>query len=779
MSPIARRNLLPLALVVLGLAGCGQPVREDRSITWSSDGSRSSFQHGREGVFIVEGEGSAPKKIFQPGPDVVATSAPLWSPTDKRLLFTTARRAEKPAEKPPPREQDPAGNLYTEQPTVYTCWLRGEGADAQPAALFEAPCDHPGYVAANLAVRWHHSGKRVLYVKQTAPGRHGLFEYDLGTKTSHLLFPHEAGALVFDWAPDGAHLACVVGSRQSAGPHDGIWVARPGTEQWWHVPGSEARPAPELPALLEALRTALPVWTADSRRFAFRLAGPPPAGQTAPVHTLHVATVAGRKVETVAEDPQPFHDLYWRPDGHILGAVCGEGLGRLVFVRPGGKAAPAGPEGVAAFAGWDARGEQLAYVAAEPIPGAAGSWAFLFVPEPAARQAAFVRKEGGAARRLFGGMQVTFPRWSPGESRLSLWATFVPPYRSWPSLLLELGASADDPLQGLRLRSGDPALLLDPATGKLSWKAIDTREKTQVGHYYLLRRDYAEAWRWYEQAGEEKPSAPGADAGFFHAYCLDKLGRHGEAEDRRRRFEQAFLDSYRAARKAPRPQPAGQTAFGAADYEPTDDQLRHWRDLYVAEVFLSLDAVEDGETYFRQGLKAARDDAERLSKALVLTQFLLLRHKNSEYVDLAAETVLPLLLRSWKPRTPAGGPPAALAANNALLAYGDSLALLPLAAPEFLAGLPDKQVRGVLARGKEARALAEDDVKRLVVDLLLQGAHQRLGQTAETAEAARRLAANAVRGELLGDKGVAGLIENLRVAPAMLEALRHLVAVGR
>jgi hypothetical protein len=91
MSAILPRRLFLLALVALAIAGCGQPVREDRSITFSGDGSQSGFQHGNEGVFVVEAEGEAPKKIFQPGDDVVATSPPLWGPTDKRLLFTTAR----------------------------------------------------------------------------------------------------------------------------------------------------------------------------------------------------------------------------------------------------------------------------------------------------------------------------------------------------------------------------------------------------------------------------------------------------------------------------------------------------------------------------------------------------------------------------------------------------------------------------------------------------------------------------------------------------------------
>jgi hypothetical protein len=776
-----RTALRLVPLLLLGVAAGCQPVREDRSIHFSGDGGQAGFQHGREGVFVVEGEGQAPRKIFQPGPEVIATSAPLWAPTDRRLVFTTARALDPKADKPAAREQDPAGDRFAQRPVRYTCWLRSEprgGNEPAPAALFEADCDHPGYVAANLAVRWSADGKRVFYLKQTAPGRHGLFSFDLQTRQSAQVFPQTADALVFDGAPGGAALACVLGSRSGGSPDDGIWVGEPGVKEWWHVPGSGVLAGADLPALLERLRATLPAWTPDGKRFAFQLSGParPPA-KAPDTHSLHLASLADRRVEPLAEGTEPFTDLRWRPDGAVLGAVAGR-PGRLLLLRPGDKQAPpAAAEGVTAFAGWDPGGMALAYVAAEAIPGPKEQWAFLFVPDPLARQALFVRAEGkeGKARRVLGGMQLTFPRWAPGDARLSLWASFRPAYHSWPSVLVELGATPDDPLAGLRLRSGDPALLVDPATGTLSWKAVDAREKDQVGHYHLLRREYAEAWRWYAQAdaeGQPAAPAPGPGAGFFHYYCLEKLGRGPEAAQALRRFEQGYLDSYRAARKAPAEAGRPPAPFGAADLEPSDEQLRHWRDLYEAEVFLALDAREDGEAFFRRALAAAAG-ADRLRKALVLSQFLLLAGKHAEYAELATQTVLPDLLRSWKARTPDAGRAAALDGPNALLAYGDGLALVPLAAPRFLAGLEDGQVRSLLPRWQKARALADDDVKRLAVDLLLEAGHRRLGQAEKAGEIARRLSGNPARAELLGDKGVDGLVENLRQAPAAVEALRQ------
>ena len=431
----------------------------------------------------------------------------------------------------------------------------------------------------------------------------------------------------------------------------------------------------------------------------------------------------------------------------------------------------------------------MAFVARQPLPhDPAKSWAFLLLPDVRARNRVLVAADADPARTktVFSGMQVTFPKWSPKEAKLSMWATFRPTYRSWLSYLLDLGADAQDPLRGLTLRPGDPALVLDPATGERSWKAINAREKAQIGHYHLLHREYAEAWSWYKQADAEAPKAEdrspgqfvqrfvkGRDSLFFQAFCLDKLGRADEARSKRQQFDETFLPELPAP---PKTSPPNQPApFGAANLQPSKDQLRHWRDLYVAEVFLSLDAVEEGERYFREGLKTAGDDADRLSKALVLTQFLLLRDKHEEYAELATDTVLPLLLRAWKPR-PRTNPRQQQA--NLILAYSDGLSLLPLFVPEFLAGLSDKQVRSLVPRWQKLRPAADDDVKRLGIDLFLEAAARRLEQPDEQRAAAGRIAANPARKDILGDKGVPGLVEGVRSAPEAFEQIRQMAAMS-
>ena len=81
-------------MIVLPAVGCSnEAVREDRSINYSRDGDGVGFQHGEEGVFVASNEGDTLEKIFDAGEDTIAVSSPLWSPVDKRLIFTSARPA--------------------------------------------------------------------------------------------------------------------------------------------------------------------------------------------------------------------------------------------------------------------------------------------------------------------------------------------------------------------------------------------------------------------------------------------------------------------------------------------------------------------------------------------------------------------------------------------------------------------------------------------------------------------------------------------------------------
>src|SRR5262249_43596344 len=138
-------------------------------------------------------------------------------------------------------DSDPAGALHTQENILYECWLfdeeRPEGPD-NPGKLFQGSCDHVGYVAANLAVRWHPAENRIYFVERTANHRHTLFDFDVATKQTRQVFPHTADALLFDWTPDGTHLACVLVNARDQQDQSGIWVGKPRESGWWHVPGS-------------------------------------------------------------------------------------------------------------------------------------------------------------------------------------------------------------------------------------------------------------------------------------------------------------------------------------------------------------------------------------------------------------------------------------------------------------------------------------------------------------------------------------------------------------
>jgi hypothetical protein len=755
----------------MALAGCGPGVRQDRSISWTPGGQAVGFHHDQEGVFVADKDGGQLVKIFQPTPDVLVTSPPLWSPTDKRLIFTTAKDPNRqPAQPNPllPVEFNPDGEVFGQRAVVYTCWLREapQGDETvHPVALFEAPCDHPGYVAANLAVRWHPQGKSVLYVKQTEGHEHGLFEYNLARKTSRQVFPDTAEALLFDWTPDGSHLVCVVGNLKTKGQASGIWIGQPDANNWWQVPHSAAIVEGQVPSLIEQLRAAQPVWTRDGARFAFAIGKAGQGKDEADRCSLWLGTLATRQVQRVAEGEEPFRDLHWAPDGTRLGVVRGREAGTLHLVGQDGKLTAAGTQQpVRRFAGWNATGARLAYVVPElksPMPGE--TWALLLTPDPMPRDRVYVAPGTGnePGHDVFSGMRVTFPRWSPKEDKLSVWFTFSPTHRYLLSRLLGGG-----------LPYGDPAAVFDVTAKQVNWMAVNAFEKAQIGHYHLLKRQYEEAWGWYKQA-EAALKPPGQPANpvqevrellargdftFFESYCLSKLGRAEEARAKLVKFRDHFLQVLAAAPQAP---------AAPAQADPLGNTV--WRAFYEAEVFLSLDAAEDARLFFQKELATAKTDEERLANALVLSQLLLLEKKHGAYAELATQTLRPLLVKL-------SGPVVRLFNQNvAGLVAGNAPAdpLLPLYDPALVATLSKDQVRGLLPRWLEFRKKGPSDLDRLTADLFLQAAYQHLGQHRELRETIVRIQTNPAQSQYL-TKDVAELVEEARQLPVQIEALRQL-----
>jgi tetratricopeptide (TPR) repeat protein len=376
----------------------------------------------------------------------------------------------------------------------------------------------------------------------------------------------------------------------------------------------------------------------------------------------------------------------------------------------------------------------------------------LLVPDRLARDQVIVSPVGNAnaGRQIFNGMRVTFPVWSPTENRLSLWITFVPRYQSLLAVLFRWG-----------LRPGDPAATLDLDTGEVSWMAVTPAEELQLGHYFLLKKDYARAWEWYERASQKLPpreppatfleftetlGAPERSQ-FFEYLCLKQLGRHDDAKARLDEFEKCFFPADAAAEEAPT---GDLNTLGPAIMADIVRQLgrdaplvlRMIHDLYIAEVFLSVDAVDDGIAFFRERRSADDGDVNQMSREMTLSQLLLIAGRYDEYLGLSAE-MLKRLEFVLPQSNDADGARDTAQASLGLSQFGIFSCLAPLFRREFLSGVDEDSLREAIS-GWDARTVEIKTQSDAAIDLFLRAAHQTLGN-AEAAEAieARLMAAGA------------------------------------
>jgi hypothetical protein len=761
-------------LIILCLLGCEGGVREDRTIEFSRDGTQVAFQHGREGGFVASADGQGLTKIFQPDESVLATSRPLASPTDGRLIFTTAEPLEgHPAPAggatlgPTPAE----GRIVFAGAVRYVCWLSTEPKPDQPAVvkkLFEATCGHLGYVSAGLAVRWHPDGKHILYsaavdkdVKQ-----HTLFEFDLTSETSRRVFPHSATAIIFDFTPAGTRLVCVASNlshtaRSQKSPSKslvdavtGTWIGQPADEKsWWRVPGSEALTDGELRSEIERLRASRPAWTRDDSQFAFVSQMEPNDAAKAASHLLQRVELAGRKSTIITASDKPLTDLHWSPDGKTLGYLQRDtaGAGTLNFVdlqgqiskRPGGDPVGAAAQnGVRRFAGFDASGEHIAYIvaeSAEPRP-VAKRWALLLIASPLRDSVRIAGLEAqDAGREIFSGMQVTFPLWSPTEEKLSLWLTFTPRYLSLLSVFAQMG-----------LRPGDPVATIDIKTGAISWMAVSPQEELQIGHYHLLKRQEAEAWRWYTKAREKLPAhkppanweafvrgmgAP-ENCHVFEYVCLKRMGRDAEAAAKWIEFEQNFYPLPPEPLKAGEPAPP--VDLVAAMFGQRTDLLKPIiRDLFVAEVFLSVDGLHEGIAHFQKS-PPAENDAAAFSRAVLLAQLMLIAGKHEDYLEHCTRVVVPLALKLWQNDKPGQ---SANERNQAIPLIGE-LCLAPMFRADFMTQLPPEVVQRQMLAWKELATKHDAGLPAVAIDLAMRAAALALNDPNEAKQAENRITAN-------------------------------------
>jgi hypothetical protein len=814
--PMSWRFLL---CTVLGLAfwGC-DPVREDRRIEFTASGDQVAFQHGSDGIFVADPKSGELHKVFDPDPSVIAVSTPNWSDDETRAIFATARDATRPEAvagsattaggptnratpasgpaQPPAWEDAPAGRLFVAQRIVYTCWFveRKENGISKPVRLFDARCEHAGYVAANLAVRWDAMGKRVFFVDGDGPLTHAVWVYDMESDHKRRLFPpngQTTGHVVFDLLGDGRHIVCVAsgadmessfsaaepkrGERHPATANgskppssvSGIWLGSVEGTDWWHMPESRQS---ERDNAIEGLSTLIahrPVCSKDGRQLAF--VGDEKRVKDYLISSLFRADVKDKRVERVFTTSGDIHDLHWSPDGGRLGFVLVEANASSLRVvdAHGQLQIPLGDRFVREFAGWNATGDKLAAVS-EKAPVAISATRFdLLIPNPRAYDTVVIADGKGAERTILSGLQFTFPQWSPKRDQLSTWGTFQP---SHLALTSEMAGGLG---LGVGLRRGDPAAIVDVSTGSIRWLAINGDEMAQVGNYYLAKHDPAQAREWYRKADKQLPkleplhpddlihglsgsAARRRTFEFLYYLCLSQLNEAPEAAQRLTLFDGAHrIDWPAAPNSSTVPKPAAKMAATASIPAATAGPL--WpaesrreaeklvaiaKALSIAQIFLSIDQPDAAQTWFSQRLATA-DANEKLADLTALSQLCLLAKQNQEFATLATDRLAPLLLSTLDdPPTDGNAQPDRPLAVRTTLAVLAAHSFGPLFDEAFLKDLPPEFVGQLVPKWEALRYVSHGRLANLCVNLFLHSAASRLGNDKERIAAKAQIAGN-------------------------------------
>ena len=193
------------------------------------------------------------------------------------------------------------------------------------------------------------------------------------------------------------------------------------------------------------------------------------------------------------------------------------------------------------------------------------------------------------------------------------------------------------------------------------------------------------------------------------------------------------------------------------------------QDIYVAEVYLSLDAPADGAQFFHQSLNRADTEAIRLSRAIAYSQMLLLTGRHEDYAKLAVETIAPLLMQFQKRYRAVSGDGGSIGETPDSIERGivqsfGIAAVTPLFSPKFLNTISAKQVKRHIKSCQSLRTIAKQDVERLVIDLVLHAAFARLGRDAQhQAVAVRIRTIPGMEGFSGGKDGIDGVDDYLSV----------------
>lgn len=780
---------------MLWLASGCDPVPEDRTIEFSGNGGQVAFQHGREGIFISDPQSGNAEKVFDPDPTVIAVARPIWSQDGSRGLFTTAY-AMKPEAAPPrapaanepnnvagfnrlAEEVPPEGQNFFPQQVSYKCWLLARGLAgkfAKPICLFEARCDHAGYVSAGLAVRWDRSGKTILYVDQDANGGHTIWSYDFASHKKGQIFPRPPAYapehVIVDFTGDGESSVSVCAT---GGPLGGIWIGPLAGSDWWHV--SESVPEIETHFLRDVLALR-PAWSRNGEEFAFVKSAPTkpsPPPKTPSAHTaVFRGRITNRKVNRIFDSAGAVSNLHWSPDHSALGLISANPDPTLMILEANGKSQHRVPEHhIHGFGGWNATGNKLVYVVPEKLArNVTAPWSFLLMPDPMARDSLIAASAPAFADRqvVASGLRFTFPNWSTDADQVSVWGTFTPSHRSFGEFSAFFGGP------GLTLRRGDPAVVIDIPGGAKHWLAINGDEQAQVGHYELLKHDYAQAREWYRKADQSLPplvslkiedlergitpaSARRRTFELYYWYCLSRLGETDAAA--------AHLSNFQDANRIEWAKPIPRRSAGPADLRPETDWtsadargnaellVAIEKNLSIAQVFLSVDAAKEAEPFFERSLATA-GKRERIGILVARSQLLLLRQEHRAYANLITDQLGPLVVDELKDRpnewSDSPRSPSAMARRLVALMVGHAVG--PLFCSAFLKEFPRRDLEVLVPKWDALRERAESQSVLLGIDLVLQAAAIQLGNEKVRAAAAVRIAKNPAIHQMIPNSGV-------------------------
>lgn len=166
------------------------------------------------------------------------------------------------------------------------------------------------------------------------------------------------------------------------------------------------------------------------------------------------------------------------------------------------------------------------------------------------------------------------------------------------------------------------------------------------------------------------------------------------------------------------------------------------RDLYLAQVLLSVGGVQDAIAFFETPSSPSESQAGELSRHIMVAQLHLVNGDKVAYARYCAEHLIPqvLQLSDESVLTPHSvfGRAVANDSPDLLVTHG-AMTILPTWSTEFLGWIPDDTLRDLTATWEEIEIDSSKSTQQLWVDLFLRVAYARQNRMEDLAEVERRI----------------------------------------